>query len=327
MNNPKSPKVFICHAKEDKERFVLDFAKKLREKGIDAWLDEWEMKPGDSLVDKIFEEGIKECDMFMVILSEDSINKRWVRDELNSAIVQRIEKSTKIIPVIIDENVEVPTSLKHIIWVKIQNLSDYKEEFRKILSAIYDEIEKPSIGGKPAFTNDIDIIPGLNKIDSIVLKIAGDIVYQKDDYCRIVDYIYKVMEKTSDFEISREEIFESLDILEVHGFLKIDKYIAPKENYHIRITPLGFFRYCETFLEDFDQLLKDIVSSIINEDLRLSGEITSKLGCKLIVVNSLLEYFSDCGYIEIISGMSKDIEIYEIKGEGKRYFREVLHDS
>ena len=56
-----NPKVFISHASEDKERFVMNFASKLRANGVDAWLDKWEMLPGDSLVDKIFEEGIKEA--------------------------------------------------------------------------------------------------------------------------------------------------------------------------------------------------------------------------------------------------------------------------
>ena len=48
------------HASEDKERFVLEFASKLRQNGVDAWVDKWEMKLGDSLVHKIFEEGTKQ---------------------------------------------------------------------------------------------------------------------------------------------------------------------------------------------------------------------------------------------------------------------------
>jgi len=34
-----APKVFVSHASEDKKRFVLEFATKLRNNGIDAWLD------------------------------------------------------------------------------------------------------------------------------------------------------------------------------------------------------------------------------------------------------------------------------------------------
>jgi hypothetical protein len=54
-----NPKIFLSHATEDKERFVVKFAEKLRTRGVDVWLDKWEILPGDSLVDKIFEEGLK----------------------------------------------------------------------------------------------------------------------------------------------------------------------------------------------------------------------------------------------------------------------------
>jgi hypothetical protein len=72
MTAQSSPKVFISHATEDKERFVLKFAEALRENGVDAWLDKWEMLPGDSLVDKIFEEGIKSANAFIIVLSSTS---------------------------------------------------------------------------------------------------------------------------------------------------------------------------------------------------------------------------------------------------------------
>ena len=53
-----APKIFLSHASEDKDRFVLGFARQLRENGVDVWLDQWGMRPGDSLADKIFEEGL-----------------------------------------------------------------------------------------------------------------------------------------------------------------------------------------------------------------------------------------------------------------------------
>ena len=65
------PKVFISHASADKERFVTDFATRLRSNGVDAWVDSWEMNPGDSLVDKIFEEGLKNCQAMIVVLSKE----------------------------------------------------------------------------------------------------------------------------------------------------------------------------------------------------------------------------------------------------------------
>jgi hypothetical protein len=96
-------RVFISHASEDKERLVLKFADALRAKGIDAWLDKWEILPGDSLVDKIFEEGIKDAHAVIVVISSHSVNKPWVREELNAAVVKRINGLSKLIPVVIDD--------------------------------------------------------------------------------------------------------------------------------------------------------------------------------------------------------------------------------
>lgn len=93
------PKAFVSHASEDKERFVIPFATALRAKGIDAWVDRWEMRLGDSLVDKIFEEGLKDASAVIIVLSNASIAKPWVREELNGAFVKRMEKGTRIIPI------------------------------------------------------------------------------------------------------------------------------------------------------------------------------------------------------------------------------------
>lgn len=38
------------------------------------------MLPGDSLVDKIFEEGLKEAQAVIVVLSRISVEKPWVRE-------------------------------------------------------------------------------------------------------------------------------------------------------------------------------------------------------------------------------------------------------
>lgn len=95
---PQEPKVFISHASEDKQRFVVAFAERLRQSGVDAWLDQLEMRPGDSLVDKIFEEGLAQAQAVIVVISAASVKKLWVREELNLAVVKRIGKGLKLIP-------------------------------------------------------------------------------------------------------------------------------------------------------------------------------------------------------------------------------------
>ncbi len=72
-----APKAFLSHATEDKQRFAVPLATALRGKGVDVWLDQWEMKAGDSLVRKVF-TGIEDASVFIVVLSEISVTKPWV---------------------------------------------------------------------------------------------------------------------------------------------------------------------------------------------------------------------------------------------------------
>ncbi len=37
----KNPRVFISHASDDNDSFVISFAKRLLEQGVDAWVDKW----------------------------------------------------------------------------------------------------------------------------------------------------------------------------------------------------------------------------------------------------------------------------------------------
>lgn len=97
------PKAFISHAGEDRDRFVTDFARRLVGKGVVAWYAKWEMKPGDRLIDRIFEEGIGQSDTLIVVLSDKSMNKPWVREEMDAGFVRRVQGKMRLIPVVIRE--------------------------------------------------------------------------------------------------------------------------------------------------------------------------------------------------------------------------------
>ena len=62
-------RAFLSHASEDKEDFVEPLARELAEMGVAPWLDIWEIRPGDSLVRKLFEEGLDTVDAVIVVVS------------------------------------------------------------------------------------------------------------------------------------------------------------------------------------------------------------------------------------------------------------------
>jgi hypothetical protein len=89
-----------------------------------VWLDRWEILPGDSLVDKIFEEGTAQAKAIIVVISNHSADKPWVREELDAAVVRKINHVSKLIRVVIDD-CRVPECLRATVWEKIDDLKSY----------------------------------------------------------------------------------------------------------------------------------------------------------------------------------------------------------
>lgn len=95
-------KVFLSHTWEDKPT-ARALAAKLSERGIGVWLDEAEIRLGDSLIEKI-RDAIDTVDYVAVLLSKNSVNSEWVKRELDIAMNQEIaRKRVKVLPIRLDD--------------------------------------------------------------------------------------------------------------------------------------------------------------------------------------------------------------------------------
>jgi hypothetical protein len=74
-------RVFICHASEDKPN-ARAVATHLRELGSEVWFDEWEIRVGDSIVQKI-SGALGVATHLVILLSHYSVSKPWVNKELS----------------------------------------------------------------------------------------------------------------------------------------------------------------------------------------------------------------------------------------------------
>jgi TIR domain len=93
--------VFISHNKADKATARL-LATALVETGVGVWFDEWLLKPGDSITGGI-ENGLTQCDVFVLIWSLDAQRSNWVGTELRAILTRRVgNNSLRIVPVFID---------------------------------------------------------------------------------------------------------------------------------------------------------------------------------------------------------------------------------
>lgn len=82
-----SKDVFICHAGPDKEAVARPLAQTLERQGFSVWLDEAEIRWGDSLTQKV-NEGLKSSRFVVVVLSESFLERPWPQRELDAALNQ-----------------------------------------------------------------------------------------------------------------------------------------------------------------------------------------------------------------------------------------------
>ena len=69
--------VFISYSSVDKI-IAKKISNNLKNKGISVWLDESEIRVGESIPEKI-EEGINSSDVLCLLISKNSISSNWVK--------------------------------------------------------------------------------------------------------------------------------------------------------------------------------------------------------------------------------------------------------
>lgn len=309
-----APKVFISHASEDKDRFVVEFARRLRDNGVDAWLDQWEMKPGDSLVDKIFEEGLKDARAVIVVLSKVSVQKPWVREELNASVVNRISRGTRLIPVVIDD-CEVPESLLSTLWQRIDTLADYSGSLQRILSAIFDVADKPAVGLPPArFSGPAPLILGLTRTDELVLRVIARL--QIDEDADLVDWDGLRIDPTL-HGVPQQELLDSLDILEQHYYVKIGRVLGAPLS-HVVLTDYGFQQFAQAYVDDYQGVVDRMAALLVNESVRSNDELATRVNKPRAFIDFVLNLLEASHHIKVSRYMGGQSHVWHVAASLRR---------
>jgi hypothetical protein len=310
---PVHPKVFVSHASEDKNRFVTDFARRLIGKGVDAWYAEWEMKPGDNLIDKIFEEGIGSAEALIVVLSNKSVDKPWVREEMKAGFVRRVQSQTRLIPVVIDD-CDIPVALQSTYHVRIKNLSNYDSELGQIVSAIFGLSDKPELGEVPAHS-EIEVvgIPSLARIDSVILKLACEDAIEEGD---VASNPERVWQRAEPADISRQDMEDSLRILDQHGF--IEGWKGDDRILGFTISLYGFHEYGKAYIQDIDSLFTAVGPRIVNDEMTNSADIRESLGRPKLIIEYVLDVLSHNNKIAVCKPIGGELQIADVSPELKR---------
>lgn len=154
------PRVFISYSHDSAEHkeWVLDFATTLRNRGVDAVLDQWDLKPGDDLP-HFMETQLEVADYVLMVCTEKYVEKAnageggvgYEKMIMTSSLLTKIDGS-KVIPIIRQQATDSrPTFLKSKLYINFSNDSENEYSFDDLLRTLLNTplYEKPKIGENP----------------------------------------------------------------------------------------------------------------------------------------------------------------------------------
>lgn len=155
--------IFMSHNYRDKP-FVRKLSFDLQNKGVKVWLDEADIKIGESLTEKIA-TAIDNVDFVGAVLSPNSINSEWVQKELQIAFQKEIAlKKVVVLPIlrgrIKDE--EIPPFIRDKRYADFRPPRKYERSFELLLEAIGVAPGKPKL--TDILEDVIDILKGFTPL-------------------------------------------------------------------------------------------------------------------------------------------------------------------
>lgn len=196
------PKAFISYSHDSQEhkKWVLDFATRLRNSGVDAILDQWDLRPGDDLP-LFMERNLASADRIIMICTDRYVDKAnsgsggvgYEKMIVTADLLKSID-SNKVIPVIRQNGTTtVPTFLRSKLFLDFSREDQLEFSFDELFRTIHDSplFVKPPIGNNP-FTPVETIQPertgdGLRELMRVVVADYDSHTNDYVGYGRILD--------------------------------------------------------------------------------------------------------------------------------------------
>ncbi|MGY6662038.1 MAG: toll/interleukin-1 receptor domain-containing protein [Glycocaulis sp.] len=164
-----TPRVYLAHASEDHETLARPLAERLLGKGVDVWLDDWEIGSGDSLRQKM-ESGLNDCTHFVVLLTPESIRKAWVNREIDVGFLRLVKGQSRFLGLRVGVEVSDLSAFLQTVRCPAVRLDD-DSEIESLVADIHGATKKPPLGDKPHYVRSKPAgLPGWSSSAAIVAE-------------------------------------------------------------------------------------------------------------------------------------------------------------
>lgn len=132
----ETAKIFFSYARANSD-FVLTVANDLRARGVNLWLDQIDIAPGERW-DQSIQTALEDCATLLVVLSPEAVNSQNVMDEVSFAL----EENKQVVPVL-HKSCEVPFR-----WRRLQHI-DFTAGYEAGLTRLLDVLKGRAASSSP----------------------------------------------------------------------------------------------------------------------------------------------------------------------------------
>jgi hypothetical protein len=284
---PECPIAFLCHASEDKPT-ARRLAHDMQDAGIETFFDEWEMKAGDSLRQKI-DSGLGRCTHFVALLSPKSLTKPWVNLEMDGALVRKLEGACVFVPLRIGLCVsELPPLLR---GMDAPSLDDYEQDVCRLISDIHNISRKPPLGQPPVLITErpsgINLSPAAAAIVQLMVERSETGMEMDPDI--EPDEIQTATGLSDDDIVDAVDELRGLDLVRDHPSLNSGKigfdFLTPESELFVRMD-----RHFKPWNPEEDALR--IAADLVNDEDASGGvpKLAERYGWDPRRMNPAVEY-------------------------------------
>jgi hypothetical protein len=296
------PIAFISHSSQDKERFVRRLEAGLRARGVQTIFDERDFQLGDSLPDVIFEKGIAVADVIVIVLSRASLESRYVKEERDAAVVRRIEEDVPNLVLVLDglTSAEIPMALRARIRLDVDPDNDQSVvvAIRRTADAAHKHVIGHEVGDAPAWARAPRAMITDDPLDGALLGVAVRANLEDETNLYVGREVF--FAEAERLERSREDAEESLKILDKRGLLTSeDWYGAGNVARLYGATRYGTDSWLRATDPKYQENLRAVGASMINDGCRFNYEIENKTGFNRALVNHALDELEARGHVEV----------------------------
>lgn len=138
--------VFLSHSAKDRE-FVTRLATDLTAAGLRVWLDQWNIRPGDSFAVAI-DHAIRASRFLLIVMSPDYFQSAWTTQEWQYALANEIEGAdVRLIPILY-RDCEIPPMLRTKQWVDFRDESQYRAILDRLVHDLHSLASSEPSRGK-----------------------------------------------------------------------------------------------------------------------------------------------------------------------------------